>query len=530
MTKRVTVIVSLLLFLGAQEIYAQINDLSMLLTRAERTNYEETSRYQDVMAFIETVADASPKISHTSFGYTFEGRSLPLVVVGDVSDASASSVLATGKTRVFIQANIHAGEVCGKEAMQMMLRDLARGAHADWLDSLVLIIAPIYNADGNERVKLTNRPRQHGPVAGMGQRPNAQGYDLNRDHMKLDSPEARGLVHLFNTYDPHVVIDLHTTNGTRHGYHITYSPPLHPNTDDQIDQFLRNEWLPAAGQYLMDTEGWASNYYGNAMGRGAATKQWRTFDHRPRFNNNYTGLRNRFAILSEAYSYATFKDRVTATLRFVEGAVQFAAQNAHQIKEIIEAADAVELSGTQLALRADPQASGEIEILMGEVDEVRNPYSGALMLERTEVIRPEMMTDYGSFAPAEMESVPATYYIPASEQAVLHKLADHGVTVERIDREMTLDIEEFSIDSTTVTAREFQQHRQRTLFGSYRSASATLPAGTVAVHTNQPLGRLIFYLLEPRSDDGLLNWNVLDKSLEKATVYPVRRSISKSGQ
>ncbi|MFK7849006.1 MAG: peptidase M14, partial [Rhodothermales bacterium] len=107
MTKRVTVIVSLLLFLGAQEIYAQTNDLSMLLTRAERTNYEETSRYQDVMAFIETVADASPKISHTSFGYTFEGRSLPLVVVGDVSDASASSVLATGKTRVFIQANIH---------------------------------------------------------------------------------------------------------------------------------------------------------------------------------------------------------------------------------------------------------------------------------------------------------------------------------------------------------------------------------------------------------------------------------------
>lgn len=528
MIKRVLVFVSLFFIIDTARINAQPADLSTLLTRAEQTNYEETSRYDDVISFIETVAGASPKIHSTTFGYTFEGRAMPLVIVGDALDATAGSVLASGKTRVFIQANIHAGEVCGKEAMQMMLRDLAGGAHTDWLDSLVLLIAPIYNIDGNERIKLTNRPRQHGPLAGMGQRPNAQGYDLNRDHMKLDSPEARGLVRLFNEYDPHVVIDLHTTNGTRHGYHITYSPPLHPNTDQRIDQFLRNEWLPAAGKYLMETEGWASNYYGNATGRGSATRQWRTFDHRPRFNNNYTGLRNRFAILSEAYSYATFKDRVIATLRFVEGAVQFAAQNAGDIQEIAAAADATPLADTKLALRAQPKNSGQVEILMGEVNEVRNPYSGALILERKDVIKREMMMDYGSFAPVEMQSVPATYYIPASEQGVLNKLADHGVTVERIDRKISLDLEEFRIDSTTVTAREFQQHQQRTLFGSYESAKVTLPAGTFRVHTSQPLGKLTFHLLEPRSDDGLLNWNVLDKSLENATMYPIRRSSSTS--
>ena len=497
---------------------------STLLTRAEQTNYEETSRHADVIGFVEAVADASPLIHATTFGYSFEGRALPLAVVGNVADASASAVLATGKTRVFIQANIHAGEVCGKEAMLMMLRDLATGEHAAWLDSLVLLIAPIYNADGNERIRLTNRGRQHGPFAGMGQRPNAQNYDLNRDHMKLDSPEARSLVRLFNEYDPHVVIDLHTTNGTHHGYHLTYSPPLHPNTDARIDRFLRDEWLPAAGQYLAETTGWASNYYGNARGGEAGKRQWRTFDHRPRFNNNYTGLRNRFAILSEAYSYATFEERVIATLRFVEGAVQFAARNADKIQEIVTAVDAIDLSGQDLAVSANPQNSGDIEILMGEVREVRNPYSGEIMLERTDAVRREVMVDYGAFEPAEKERVPGTYYILASEQAVLHKLEDHGVSLERLDHELTLEIEEFKIDSSSVAERAFQQHQQRTLYGEYQQTTYTFPPGTIAVHTAQPLGRLIFYLLEPRSDDGLLNWNVLDEGIENARVYPVRRS------
>ncbi|MEM8488981.1 MAG: M14 family metallopeptidase [Bacteroidota bacterium] len=526
----ITRLAILFILLCAATIQLQAQPVQ-LLTRAEQTNYEETSRHADVVAFVDAVSASSPLLHNTTFGYSFEGRALPLVVVGEVPDASAEAVLSSGKTRVFIQANIHAGEVCGKEAMQMMLRDIAGGAHAAWLDSLVLLIAPIYNADGNERVKLTNRGRQHGPVAGMGQRPNAQGYDLNRDHMKLDSPEARSLVNLFNTYDPHVVIDLHTTNGTRHGYHLTYAQPLHPNTDSRIDDFLRNAWLPAAGQYLKKTTGWESQYYGNARRHSASSSEdtaeqaWHTFDHRPRFNNNYTGLRNRFAILSEAYSYATFEDRVIATLRFVEGTVEFAAAHATQIQEIVDAVDNTALAGSTLALRASRQQTGEIQILMGEVDEVRNPYSGEIMLERKNVLNPVTMADFSTFAPADMESVPIAYYIDATAKDVLHKLADHGVKMAQLDQDMTLEMETFRIDSTTVASREFQQHFQRTLYGDYEKEKATLPAGTYVVQTNQPLGRLIFSLLEPRSDDGLLNWNVLDDAVKKDGKYPIRRSM-----
>ncbi|HIF22656.1 MAG TPA: hypothetical protein EYQ27_12320, partial [Gemmatimonadetes bacterium] len=217
-----------------------------LLTRAERTEFRETSSYAEVMELSERLADLSPDIHMTSFGYTNEGRSLPLLVIG-APDASPAAVRATGKTRVYLQGNIHAGEVCGKEALLMLLRRFASGDYPTWTDELVLLIAPIYNADGNERVSLNNRPRQHGPIGGMGQRPNAQGLDLNRDHTKLDSPEARSLVAMMNAYDPHVGVDLHTTNGTRHAYHLTYSPPLHPNTPAAIDGVLARTSITWSG-------------------------------------------------------------------------------------------------------------------------------------------------------------------------------------------------------------------------------------------------------------------------------------------
>ena len=277
------------------------------LTRAERTEYRETSSYADVVDFLERAAASDPSVHYSTYGYTNEGRALPLAVVGDVDDASPASVRASGKTVVYLQGNIHGGEVCGKEALQMLLRDLLAGRHREWRESMVLLIGPIYNADGNERVSLTNRGRQHGPIGGMGQRPNAQGYDLNRDHMKLDSPEARSVARLFSEYDPHVAIDLHTTNGTRHAYHITYSPPLHPNTPAEIDDFLREGLLPHVTGEIRARYGWEYYYYGNASARGGDARGWYTFDHRPRFNNNYLGLRNRIAILSEAYAYASFE-------------------------------------------------------------------------------------------------------------------------------------------------------------------------------------------------------------------------------
>ncbi|HEX6324025.1 MAG TPA: M14 family metallopeptidase, partial [Vicinamibacterales bacterium] len=453
----------------------------------ERTGYRETSRYADVMAFLNAVDAASPRIHLTTFGYTLEGRALPLAVVGDVANATPEAVKASGKLRVYVQGNIHGGEVEGKESAQRLLRAIAQGGHADWMKTMVLLVAPIYNADGNERIALTNRGSQHGPIGGMGQRPNAQEFDLNRDHMKQESPEARSMAALFNAYDPHVGIDLHTTNGTRHAYHLTYSPPLNPNTDAGIIGLLRGEWFPHITSQVRAKHGWEYFYYGNAQrpgGRGAAPDAgplgWYTFEHVPRFNNNYIGLRNRFALLSEAYSYLTFEDRIKATDYFLEEALGFASANAARIMKAVEAADAASIVGRTQSVRSRFHKGGELDILMGEVEERRHPYTGQIMLLRKDVVRHEKMTDYSTFESAMDEVAPATYYIPgnllsntAQNGRLLGSLADklaaHGIRFTQLTAPTTVRAERFVIASNTQAERAFQNHRMRTLDGAWEA-------------------------------------------------------------
>jgi hypothetical protein len=498
-----------------------------LTTRPERTDYRETSRYDEVVAFVEAADRASPLIHLTTFARTHEGRDLPLAVVGRVADASPAAVRASGKTVIYLQGNIHAGEVEGKEALQILLREIVQGRHGTLLDSLVLLIAPIYNADGNERIDPMHRPRQHGPIGGMGVRPNAQGLDLNRDHTKLESPEARGLARMLTEYDPHVVIDLHTTNGTYHGYHLTYAPPLHPNTPAEIDRMLRREWLPAVTDAARRDAGWLLYYYGNVPsaedGNANAERGWYTFDHRPRFGTNYAGLRNRFGILSEAYSYLTFQERVRVTRDFVDRTLDWARAHAAEIRGATEAADREDLRGRPLALNARLRREGPVTILMGEVREEANPVTGHMMLRRVDTVREERMPEWQAFDAADTERAPAMYLLPPGSDSIVERLRMHGVRVVPVDARPAR-METFRIDSTRVAERAFQGHRERRIWGRWEASTGTsLASGTLGVPMDQPLARLIFTLLEPRSDDGFAAWNLLDSQIEGARTYPIVR-------
>ena len=496
-------------------------------TRAERTGYEQTTGHGEVVQVVTLAANRSERIHATTFGSTVEGRPLPLAVVGDVVDARPASVAGAGRLRVWLQGAIHGGEVAGKEALLMLLGDLAAGGHAEWSSSMTLLVAPIYNADGHERIGPDTRPYQLGPVAGQGERANAQGFDLNRDHVKLESPEARALARAYDDYDPHVVIDLHTTNGTEHAYHLTYSPPLHPNTHPAIDALLRDEWLPAITRAVERSDGWRFYYYGNLPFADGAEPAWRTFDHRPRFNNNYVGIRNRIALLAEAYAYAPFDERIRASLRFVEEALAFAHDNAGAIAALVEAADAEPVAGTRLATRAVPARSdAPVEILLGRTEEVPNPYTRAPMRRRLDVAEPTELYEYGTFAPADdgVEVAPAAYYVPAELATVVDLLAAHGVDGAPLDADATLDVEEFIVRTSSVADRPFQGHRERTVTGDWTPAERRVPAGTLVVPVNQPLGRLVFTLLEPRSDDGIVNWNLVDDRVgAPGSVYPILR-------
>lgn len=498
----------------------------MLQTRAERTAYRETSRFDEVVAFMQAVDSASPLIHLTTFATTNEGRTLPLAVVGHVADASPQAVRASGRTVIYLQGNIHAGEVEGKEALQMLLREVAMGGHRALLDSAVLLVAPIYNADGNERIDPQNRPRQHGPVGGMGIRPNAQNLDLNRDHTKLESPEARGLAAMITAYDPHVLIDLHTTNGTYHAYHLTYAPPLHPNTPAEVDRILRGEWLPQVTQSVRRDHGWLMYYYGNVPsaddGNADVPRGWYSYDHRPRFGTQYAGLRNRFGILSEAYAYLTFEERVRVTKDFVDATLLWARANASRIRQVTEAADRDDVRGRPLALTARMRQTGETAILMGEVMEEPSPVDGHLMLRRRDVVREERMPEWQAFEPVETETAPAAYLLAPGADSVAARLRMHGIRVVPADAGAR-EIEVFRVDSTRVAERAFQGHRERRTWGRWERTTREIAPGTLLIPMDQPLARLAFTLLEPRSDDGFVNWNLLDAWMDAGRELPILR-------
>jgi len=513
-----TVRALILCLVSAQSLFSQV------MTTAERTNYVETSRYDDVLTFLETIAKGSKVIRNTTFGYTFEGRRLPLVVAGRIADATPQAVRATGKLRVYIQANIHAGEVEGKEATQALLREIAQGKHAQWLDSMVLLVAPIYNADGNERVSLTSRGPQHGPIAGAGTRANAQGLNINRDNIKLETPEARSMVKLLNDYDPHVMIDLHTTNGTKHAYHLTWEIPNNPAVDPTITSVARDDWMATVTQAIQKQKGWDLHLYGDVRGQ-APDRVWTTVEDLPRYTHNYWGIRNRFGILSETYSYLTFKERIATAGAVLEEILNFAHANALRLRRIAEEADARSIIGQRVSLQSKVKRSAEkAEIVMGDTQEEVNPYSGQTMLRRLDVRKPEQMWLETTFEAVESERVPSAYYIPDSLTATIERLRTHGIRLERLDRPATLPLEEFRIESTQVAAQAFERHQERTVSGKYEPIERTLPAGTYRVPMNQPLARLAFFLIEPRSSDGLLTWNFLDAALKDARTYPITRT------
>lgn len=522
-----------------------------LKSRAELTNYEETSRYEDVMRFIAELQKRTDKLRVESFGKSVEGRDLPLMIFADPPISYPREARASGKPVIFIQANIHAGEVEGKEAMLHLSRRIATGDLKTLLAKIIILVAPIYNADGNEKISTDNRMAQNGPISGVGTRENAKRLDLNRDYMKLESPEANALVGLFNRWDPHLTVDLHTTNGSYHGYHLTYAPTLNPNADARLIAFGRNKMLPAITRTMLKAHSFRTYFYGNFAtkermnrevntfemqreGRAAQpadkpeTKIWRTFDHTPRFGNNYVGLRNRLTILSEAYSYLDFKGRIAVTEAFVEEIFKYSALHAEEITALIKRVDEdavkgkLQPQGLAFELKALDKPVG---ILVGEVEKIRNPKSGKMMTAMIEnKFTPTPMPDYGLFAATKSLPVPQAYLFrnEAGMKNVIAKLLAHGIAVEELTAELSAEVESFTIEQVK-TGRAFQGHQPINLKGSAKKETVQFPDGSILVRTTQPMAALIFYLLEAESDDGFVNWNFLDAYLEKGKTYPIHK-------
>jgi hypothetical protein len=508
------------------------------------TNYEETSSYDDVVRIVNELVSSSPFARQESFGKSEEGRSLPLLIISDPPVGTPDEARRLRRPIVLIQANIHGGEVEGKEASLILARRLISGDLKPLLRQLVVLIAPVYNADGNEKVSVQNRTAQNGPIGGVGTRENAKGLDLNRDYMKLDSAEARALVGLMNRWDPHASIDLHTTNGSYHGYHLTYSPTLNPNADDRLISFARDRVLAAVDAAVEKKHPFRVYYYGNFASESGGAREnarvdpkspgdavWRTFDHRPRFGNNYIGLRNRLAILSEAYSYVDFQGRVRVTEVFVEELLRTIADNATRLMSLVTQLDG-EMKQVKAQMGVDfaiAPLPTPVAILVGDVAKASNPRSDREMLTMTDMAVPVRMKDYGIFKARLTVAMPRGWLIPRAHvengwmAAVLDRLRTHGITVQRVAASTEVSVERVILTSVTRAERTFQGHNEVRVAGKYENARLSVQEGALFIPATQPLGRLAFYLLEAESDDGFVTWNIIDQGIEVGETYPIYR-------
>jgi hypothetical protein len=532
--------------IGVSALGAQAPDLR---TRAETSHFEETSTYDDVMRVVKGIVAGSPLARYESSGRTEEGREMPLLILSEPPLDAPAAARKLARPIVFVQANIHAGEVEGKEAALILARRLTQGELRPLLKQLVVLITPIYNADGNERVSVQNRTSQNGPVAGVGTRENAKGLDLNRDHMKLDSAEARAFVGVLNRWDPHVALDLHTTNGSYHGFHLTYAPSLHPSTDARLMALVRERILPAMQQAVQKKHSFRTYYYGNFSPESENRESsridpanpgdtvWRTFDHRPRFNNNYIGLRNRLAILSEAYSYLDFRGRVRVTEVFVEEALNAVAANASRITMLTAQLDA-ETKTYATASTSQPSLGVEfrmaalpspVDILVGDVEKRLNPRSGREMLVMSENAVPVRMKDYGVFEATRTVAMPRGWLIPRAHvessaySAAIDRLRWHGVQILRVTSPNEISVQRFLVDTYTRAAKPFQDHYEARLTGRHEAARLSAEQGSLFIPASQPLARLAFYLLEAESDDGFVTWNLIEAGLSPGSTYPIYR-------
>lgn len=505
-------------------------------TRAEASGYRETSAHADVVAFLDALERAGLPMARGTFGTTTDGRLLPYVVLSRPLVRTAAEARALGRPIVYVQGNIHGGEVEGKEALQMLVRDLLTQRTPNVLDSLVLVVLPIYNADGNDRWGPQERQRsaQNGPEV-VGQRANAQGLDLNRDYIKAEAPETRASLDFFREWDPHVLVDLHATNGSYHGYALTYSASLHPRAP--AGTWTQERFLPELRERVRTRHGYETFDYGN-FGRtygaddptSAEKDGWFTYEHVPRFGTNYYALRNRVSVLSEAYSHDPFERRVASTYAFVRELLSLAAERGDELLAMTARWDreAVVLAGRDSVpiggrLTSEPRrAPVLVELLESTGDSSVTEPGLRRGYRRTGRVVPVTMPVYDRFDVARWGRVPAAFAIPAGDTAAVELLRRHGVDVRQLAGTWRGRARVFVPDSVVRSERPFQGHNMvAPLEGRWEERRVTLPAGTWVVPGGQRLARLATVLLHPQSDDGLTTWNSFDAALAAGRDHPV---------
>jgi dipeptidyl-peptidase-4 len=511
------------------------------LTTAESSDFKSTSDYNDVMKFIDQLKKSSKLIRVETIATSPEGRGVPLLIIGNPLPKSPEQMKGDERIVVYIQANIHAGEVEGKEATLMFIRDLLAEKNPELLKHIVLLICPNFNPDGNEKISPGNRTYQNGPVNGVGVRYNGQYLDLNRDAMKAESPEVRGVItKVFNAWDPAIFMDCHTTDGSYHVEPVTFTWMVNPNGDNSLIRYMRDRMIPEMSGTLLNKYKVENCFYGEFNDMMKPENGWFYDAAEPRYMSNYFGLRNRLGILNENYVYADYKSRVLGCYFLIKSLTDYVTAHQSEIKNMLKEVDlktvqrglnpaATDSFAIEYSVRPLPQP---VTIKTYEADVVTDP-NGRRSFKMSDRQKTVTIPYYIDYYPVRNLKFPFAYLITVNDQQVISLLKAHGIKIEKLNEASKIEVERFEITELKGATRLNQGHYTNTINGKYIRENIDFPSGTLVVRTAQPLANLAAYLLEPQSNDGLMTWNFFDRYLVPQWgigyyQYPVYKIINKT--
>ncbi|NQU49015.1 MAG: M14 family metallopeptidase [Planctomycetes bacterium] len=492
--------------------------ISQMLTIAESSDWQATSTHAQVMEFCQQLTANSKLVNMVEVGKTMEDRSLPILILADPPVQTPDQV--GDRLVAFAWAGIHSGEVCGKPATLMLAREIASTPEHPLLKNLVIVFLPLLNADGNDRMSPDNRRGQVGPVQGMGTRRNAANLNINRDFTKLETEEGQAIAKVLREWNPAVAMDLHTTNGSQHRYTITYDGQRHPAGDAELTALVRERLLPDVGKTLLASTGYHSFVYGNFSNKN---KEWISYPGLPRYSTHFLGLHNTIGLLSEAYSYASYKDRVMGTLAFVRHSFEWVADHAEVVSTTIAAAEkrTTDLGNNpgpnnRVALRHELKLTTKPITVLGYAAG-SGPKKEIREHQNYELVCNDLVVTTHSV------TRPWAYVIDSSQKAVIENLQRHGIQMQVLTESVDCEAEFYEFKSYELAGRPYEGHNVAKISVSPESAIWKGVEGDIIIRCGQPLGSLAAFLLEPESEDGLCTWNYFDAIGHSGEMYPVFR-------
>jgi hypothetical protein len=482
-------------------------------TPAEKSGLTASPRYDETVAWLQKLVAASSNLAMMSLGKSPEGRDLWLVVASKERAFTPESLRATGKPTLFAQAGIHAGEIDGKDAGMMLLRDLSvGGSKRVLLDRANFLFVPIFNVDGHERFSAFTRINQRGPKE-AGWRTTARNLNLNRDYAKLDAPETRHLVKALTTWPVDLYYDLHVTDDTDHQYDMTYGHNWPTAWSPAIATWLEKTLLPATDA-LLRAQGHIPGRHVQLIDHLDPAQGLLPWFGGPRFSNGWGDARHLPTILVEAHSLKPYAQRVLANYVLLESTLRVLGEKGEELRQAVRADQDRRSPELVLDWKTPETPQRTVEVLGVEWRTKPSAISGGSRLEYTATPKAWNAPKLDATIPVATARRPRAYWIPPAWGDVIERLELQGLRVERLSQARRVDVEMYRIREPKLAPQPFEGRVGVTARFELESRAEIFAPGSVRVLTDQPLSDLLMLLLEPASPDSYFAWGFFHEVLQ----------------